>query len=249
MKHNQHQTSMSIVSSFFSRATHCSPEVIAQIEQDVGSVEQSFSFTLHTATWGGTQQERLCLHGGLPISDGTRPASASSLFLPLQVWLTHHYPVAPPDIFAVGPQLAVGPDEEEEQLTAVLPYVRSVHPNVDHTGRCYCEALSQWNPRSINATPLLHVLKGLADEVAKNGYPFVLRPSPISRPVARPADPPTNEREPAEEDQCVVCYGKKDVVFVPCGHYCCCQSCAGNIPECPVCRRRITVRQPLSISG
>ena len=47
------------------------------------------------------------------------------------------------------------------------------------------------------------------------------------------------------DTDCVVCmFIEKDVVFAPCGHYCCCDSCATNIHKsrksiCPMCRAAI----------
>ncbi|XP_047540757.1 E3 ubiquitin-protein ligase LRSAM1-like isoform X1 [Vanessa atalanta] len=52
------------------------------------------------------------------------------------------------------------------------------------------------------------------------------------------------------EGECVICMdAKSGVVFVPCGHMCCCQSCAQNELEgCPMCRTMIerTIRVILS---
>lgn len=47
-----------------------------------------------------------------------------------------------------------------------------------------------------------------------------------------------------EENECLVCMdADKTTVFSPCGHYCCCQSCAriieGNAGTCPLCRAKI----------
>ncbi|CAL44616.1 12.6 kDa Inhibitor of apoptosis/RING-finger profile [Spodoptera frugiperda ascovirus 1a] len=44
---------------------------------------------------------------------------------------------------------------------------------------------------------------------------------------------------------CTVCMCKKSsVVFVPCGHYICCDSCASMLcsNKCPLCRARIALR-------
>ncbi|XP_045455435.1 E3 ubiquitin-protein ligase LRSAM1-like isoform X1 [Melitaea cinxia] len=52
------------------------------------------------------------------------------------------------------------------------------------------------------------------------------------------------------EGECVICMDEKsEVVFVPCGHMCCCHSCAQNELEgCPMCRTKIerTIRVILS---
>jgi hypothetical protein len=41
-----------------------------------------------------------------------------------------------------------------------------------------------------------------------------------------------------EEDiLCKVCMTEKiSVVFLPCGHFCCCKSCASKLGNCPICR-------------
>lgn len=55
------------------------------------------------------------------------------------------------------------------------------------------------------------------------------------------------ERVFEEEDpDCLVCYGQPhDVVLVPCGHYCLCESCAKTIQsstrKCPMCRGNINM--------
>lgn len=45
-----------------------------------------------------------------------------------------------------------------------------------------------------------------------------------------------------EDVDCIICYAEpKSVVFAPCGHYCCCASCANQMRAkgCPLCRQRI----------
>ncbi len=46
-----------------------------------------------------------------------------------------------------------------------------------------------------------------------------------------------------EENQCAVCFeNKKDIVFIPCNHQCCCIDCARNLfekPICPLCKSEI----------
>ncbi|KAJ7515767.1 hypothetical protein O6H91_22G027200 [Diphasiastrum complanatum] len=39
---------------------------------------------------------------------------------------------------------------------------------------------------------------------------------------------------------CVICLEQDyNIVFVPCGHMCCCSSCSSQLSNCPLCRRRI----------
>lgn len=44
--------------------------------------------------------------------------------------------------------------------------------------------------------------------------------------------------------ECAICMDNDDkleyVIFVPCGHYCCCSECAKQIKNCCICRAPIT---------
>jgi hypothetical protein len=45
-----------------------------------------------------------------------------------------------------------------------------------------------------------------------------------------------------EDNECCVCFEKeKDIVFAPCGHYICCETCGNNLNPrlCPICRSDI----------
>jgi hypothetical protein len=40
-----------------------------------------------------------------------------------------------------------------------------------------------------------------------------------------------------QDNICLVCYDKKrDILFMPCNHLCCCDNCSNNINKCPYCR-------------
>ena len=43
------------------------------------------------------------------------------------------------------------------------------------------------------------------------------------------------------ESECVVCMDQdKAVIFIPCGHYCCCENCSLQLNQtCPICRSTI----------
>ncbi|XP_066303443.1 baculoviral IAP repeat-containing protein 7-like [Branchiostoma lanceolatum] len=73
----------------------------------------------------------------------------------------------------------------------------------------------------------------------------VYRPAPNPEPVdEQPLDPETMERELRrlrEERQCKVCLSADAcMVFIPCGHLCCCEHCANMLRmrgrRCPLCR-------------
>ena len=60
-----------------------------------------------------------------------------------------------------------------------------------------------------------------------------------------PSAPPLETVEVHEGSPCVICMeAKRDVIFLVCGHVCCCSNCSTGLTECPMCRQTIvkTVR-------
>ena len=46
-----------------------------------------------------------------------------------------------------------------------------------------------------------------------------------------------------DHDNCVICMEvKKDIVFIPCGHFYTCNGCSLKITKCPICRTVISDR-------
>ena len=47
-----------------------------------------------------------------------------------------------------------------------------------------------------------------------------------------------------ENEDCVVCSDKpRDMIFIPCGHLCCCRTCGEKVGDfCPLCRMKIEIR-------
>lgn len=72
----------------------------------------------------------------------------------------------------------------------------------------------------------------------------------VLEPPAAPQEPPESVRPsapPAELDtptsECVVCLEREaQMVFLPCGHVCCCQQCCQPLRTCPLCRQEISQR-------
>ncbi|NXK26342.1 LRSM1 ligase, partial [Arenaria interpres] len=61
-------------------------------------------------------------------------------------------------------------------------------------------------------------------------------PSPVV-----PTAPPLHWDE--KKSECVVCMEQEtQMVFLPCGHVCCCQTCSQQLYACPLCRKDITQR-------
>ncbi|NXN54815.1 LRSM1 ligase, partial [Rynchops niger] len=66
--------------------------------------------------------------------------------------------------------------------------------------------------------------------------PFEEPPSPMV-----PTAPPLQWDE--KKSECVVCMEQEtQMIFLPCGHVCCCQSCCERLHTCPLCRKDITQR-------
>uniref|UniRef100_A0A6Q2YIM1 RING-type domain-containing protein n=1 Tax=Esox lucius TaxID=8010 RepID=A0A6Q2YIM1_ESOLU len=63
-------------------------------------------------------------------------------------------------------------------------------------------------------------------------------PSPQLTPVTPSAPSPM---EAPGSSECVVCMEmESQVIFLPCGHVCCCQVCSDALQSCPLCRSNIT---------
>jgi len=61
--------------------------------------------------------------------------------------------------------------------------------------------------------------------------------------AAEPSAPPSNIIETFQTGECVVCLeNKSSIIFLPCGHLCCCNSCEQQMESCPLCRNTILQR-------
>ncbi|XP_053138205.1 E3 ubiquitin-protein ligase LRSAM1 isoform X2 [Hemicordylus capensis] len=88
--------------------------------------------------------------------------------------------------------------------------------------------------------------------------PELLKPADEGGPApsAPREEPPSSAGSPSaptlEERhcECVVCMeNEAQVVFLTCGHVCCCQTCSEALRSCPLCRKEITQRIRLFHSG
>ncbi|NWR44257.1 LRSM1 ligase, partial [Regulus satrapa] len=65
--------------------------------------------------------------------------------------------------------------------------------------------------------------------------------APLEEPPAVPTAPPLQWDE--KKSECVVCMEQEpQMVFLPCGHVCCCQGCCERLRSCPLCRQDIAQR-------
>ncbi|XP_068067671.1 E3 ubiquitin-protein ligase LRSAM1 isoform X2 [Anomalospiza imberbis] len=74
------------------------------------------------------------------------------------------------------------------------------------------------------------------------GVPAAPEPSaPLEEPPgpAAPTAPPWDEKK----SECVVCMEQEpQMIFLPCGHVCCCRGCCERLHSCPLCRQDIAQR-------
>ncbi|NXP80030.1 LRSM1 ligase, partial [Ramphastos sulfuratus] len=105
---------------------------------------------------------------------------------------------------------------------------------------------------------LQHAILGRAQKIlaVANTIPELLRtevdteapaaPEP-SAPLEEPPSPVVPTAPPLRWDEkkseCVVCMEQEpQIIFLPCGHVCCCQSCCERLQPCPLCRKDIAQR-------
>ncbi|KAM8707828.1 hypothetical protein ACLKA7_014886 [Drosophila subpalustris] len=55
-----------------------------------------------------------------------------------------------------------------------------------------------------------------------------------------------NNNKPTSMEECLVCSdAKRDTVFKPCGHVCCCETCAPRVKKCLICRETVSSREKI----
>ena len=115
------------IDRFFNRSPHAhTPGVIPRVKADILDLMQTLRLSIRSATWGDTNQLKLCVYGGIPIG------SRADYLIPVQIWMTSQYPVDPPTVYVV-------PSSDDQRVV-------SNSKVVDGTGLCYCPNLSQWKP-------------------------------------------------------------------------------------------------------
>ncbi|XP_056313989.1 E3 ubiquitin-protein ligase LRSAM1 [Danio aesculapii] len=104
------------------------------------------------------------------------------------------------------------------------------------------KALLHWARDRTLSDPLPKTLKEL--EEAGPSAPSVPLPHQLTPPLT-PSAPltPTTPNPDRFNSECVVCMElESQVIFLPCGHVCCCQTCSDALQSCPLCRGSISQR-------
>ncbi|XP_075628101.1 E3 ubiquitin-protein ligase LRSAM1 isoform X3 [Balearica regulorum gibbericeps] len=90
---------------------------------------------------------------------------------------------------------------------------------------------------------LLRVVDAEVPGAPEPSTPFKEPPSPVVPTVS-----PLQWDE--KKSECVVCMEQEtQMIFLPCGHVCCCQTCCERLHTCPLCRRDIAQRIRIFHSG
>lgn len=217
------------------------PAIASHIISDITSTVSAFDFLHRVAIWGETGQRKLCLYGGLPFAHKGKKFNA-----PIQIWISSSYPIEAPTCFIVPSPYSEGSSSAAEQQFHSQYKLVSYHPAVDGTGLVYSPFLAEWSPRKSLLKPLIMHLSSIFSErppVYEVLYPIDRDAGGI---VSKNSFLPTENKfdQQSEAEDCVVCLSfKRDTVLIPCGHYTTCNSCAGTLTQCPICRVSIQYRQ------
>ncbi|XP_037653929.1 E3 ubiquitin-protein ligase LRSAM1 isoform X2 [Choloepus didactylus] len=156
----------------------------------------------------------------------------------------------------------------ERQLVALLVELSAEHylPVFAHH-RISLDTLSRMSPEDlakvgISETGLQHEILHRVQELLDVARIPELKPP--KGEVLRPPEPPTAPQEPpelvrpsappaeleAQISECVVCLEREaQMIFLNCGHVCCCQECCQPLRTCPLCRQEVTQRLRIYHSG
>ncbi|NXR09005.1 LRSM1 ligase, partial [Semnornis frantzii] len=152
---------------------------------------------------------------------------------------------------------------EQKLVTLLLELSAEQYVPVFAHHRLSLRALSTMTARDLEKigvaeAGLQHAILGRAQKIltVTNTIPELLRnevdteapaaPEPsapleeLPSPVV-PTAPPLRWEE--KKSECVVCMEQEpQIIFLPCGHVCCCQSCCERLQPCPLCRKDIAER-------
>uniref|UniRef100_A0A8P4KLR2 RING-type domain-containing protein n=1 Tax=Dicentrarchus labrax TaxID=13489 RepID=A0A8P4KLR2_DICLA len=141
----------------------------------------------------------------------------------------------------------------EKELVNLLCKLSAQHylPILAHH-RVTTEALRHMNSSDLKKVSCKAVLQDEEAELTPSAPPPASPPllpniSQIPSPPLTPGTPVTpSAPSPVEgpgSSECVVCMESgSQVIFLPCGHVCCCQVCSDALQNCPLCRNNISQR-------
>ncbi|XP_061657614.1 E3 ubiquitin-protein ligase LRSAM1 isoform X2 [Syngnathoides biaculeatus] len=139
----------------------------------------------------------------------------------------------------------------EKELVNILCKLSAQHylPIIAHN-RVTMEALRQMNPSDLKELGIIEVgvqkaILNWAQECNPEGSytSSILTPSPPLTPGTPVTPSAPSPVEGPGSSECVVCMETgAQVIFLPCGHVCCCQVCSDALQNCPLCRGTISQR-------
>ncbi|XP_044272440.1 E3 ubiquitin-protein ligase LRSAM1-like [Tribolium madens] len=90
----------------------------------------------------------------------------------------------------------------------------------------------------VNKSDRIHILDAF-QMYRKERIPTVVTPTAPVMPIEEASAPPL-ETIANLGPECVICMDSTcEVIFVPCGHFCCCSQCPTALADCPMCRTSI----------
>ena len=163
----------------------------------------------------GVTQEMVVLSGTIPVKYRNNTYN-----IPVAFYLPVDFPVS-------GPICYVKP-------TSDMIVKESQH--VDESGRVYLPYLSEWSKDRSDFLDLIQDIIVIFSE----SPPVYQRPKGPANSL--PHSEQENKSSSSENNlQCKICMDNNlEVVFIPCGHFVCCSSCAQSLVECPCCRQVIS---------
>ncbi|CAG5082338.1 Similar to Lrsam1: E3 ubiquitin-protein ligase LRSAM1 (Mus musculus) [Cotesia congregata] len=129
-----------------------------------------------------------------------------------------------------------------------LPFLASLPsllPNVDHD-----QLISIGINNADDRQAIILAVENYNAEKKLSSEETQLPTAPIDEPCSSSTNSQDRDISRVDMTECVVCFDSQcEIIFIPCGHLCCCAKCSNMvINECPMCRgsiqRKIQVHRP-----
>jgi len=154
----------------------------------------------------------------------------------------------------IGQQSQTGEDPEESEFMEEQSQAHSNTISLNRTQETISSEPSQSvppsSPQNISTTQSSSLPATPANDKHEESFQSLpLLPASSAEKEKPGTDLESENARLKEQRTCKICMdGEVGVVFLPCGHLCCCVNCAPALKDCPVCRTKIqgTVRTFLS---
>jgi E3 ubiquitin-protein ligase LRSAM1 len=90
-----------------------------------------------------------------------------------------------------------------------------------------------------NRLDRMHILDAFQMYKKEKACKSPVTPTAPALPIEEASAPPLDQVT-TMASECAICLDRAcEVIFVPCGHFCCCAECPTTLTECPMCRTEI----------